>query len=252
MCQQLKYYLVLLFVGSTLFLHAQDEHYYQMTEEDVAYREFRQRSTVPPYGLYKIKELIKTLQYKAQEDGDAGITALTAAQFKSLSLREKFTYSLIHPEMYAQNCAIFMPQADEQKKIFSHLMSWMDENQWSDRQIDFLRENRDSVMSIIQESTLRSGHMGVNYKNAIETINGWEMIPFIIDYYKSNSKDKDALTLLLLLMKKGEYVEFIQSSSYRQLYGSDYNYESYIRFNTANQDLVINRAMGYYREKSSK
>ena len=78
------------------------------------------------------------------------------------------------------------------------------------------------------------------------------MIPFIIDYYKSNSKDKDALTLLLLLMKKGEYVEFIQSSSYRQLYGSDYNYESYIRFNTANQDLVINRAMGYYREKSSK
>src|SRR5690606_39473633 len=130
---------------------------------------------------------------------------------------------------YAQNCAIFMPQPDEQKKIFSHLMSWMDENQWSDRQIDFLRENRDSVMSIIKESTLRSGRMGVNYKDAVETINGWEMIPFIIDYYKSNPKDKDALTLLLLLMKKGEYVEFIQSSSYRQLYGSDYNYESYIR-----------------------
>jgi len=252
MYQQLKYYLILLFVGSTLFLHAQGEHYYQMTEEDIAYREFRQRSTVPPYGLYKVRGLIKTIQFKAQEYGDAGIAALTAAQFKSLSLREKFTYSMIHPEMYAQNCAIFMPQPDEQKKIFSHLMSWMDENQWSDRQIDFLRENRDSVMSIIKESTLRSGRMGVNYKDAVETINGWEMIPFIIDYYKSNPKDKDALTLLLLLMKKGEYVEFIQSSSYRQLYGSDYNYESYIRFNTANQDLVINRAMAYYGEKSSK
>jgi len=94
--------------------------------------------------------------------------------------------------------------------------------------------------------------MGVNYKEAIETINGWEMIPFIIDYAKKTPKDKDALTLLLLLMKQGEYPEFVKSASFRQLYGEDSNYYSYLNYNKENEALIFKRATGYYNEKKSR
>lgn len=246
---QIKIIFTFLILCNSILLHAQENEYYQMTDSDHAYREFRQRATTPPYGLDKVKGLIKDIQYKAHEYGDSGISALSATQFKSLSLREKFTYVMIHAEMYAQNCAIMMPLPEEHNKIFAHLLVWVDEEEWSDRQINFLRENRDSIMNFIKESTTRSGHMGVNYKAAIDIINGWEMIPFIIDYYHSKPKDKDALTLLLLLMKKGEYVDFIQSSSYKKLYDHDNSYEAFIQYNKANEDLILKRANGYYNEK---
>lgn len=229
--------------------YAQESDFKPPTEADIAYQKLRTRRTIPPYGLEKINRLIKTIEEKYLEDGDASISALTASMYNGLTLREKFTYVMVNPEMYSQNCAIFIPLPEENKKIFAHLMSWVDEATWSDRQIKFLKENRDSIMSIIKESTLRSRYMGINYKEAIELINGWEFIPFLIEYYKSNPTDKDALTLLLLLMKRGEYKEFLESSSYKKLYGSDYNYEKWINYNTANEQLILDRANGYYQSK---
>ena len=243
---------ILLLVTTTAVAQEVEYVQYNPTAADEAYREFRMRKTRPPYGLDRINKLIKSIENNAFEEADAGVSALKPEQFKALSLREKFTYVMIHPEMYSQNCAIFIPQPHEDKKIFANLMSWMYEETWSERQINFLRENRDSVMSLIKESTLRSKHMGVNYKDAILEVNGWEMIPFLIEYFKSNKKDKDVLTVLNLLMKKGEYKEFLKSQSYRKLYGSDYNDESWINYNSANEKLVIDRAMGYFKEKTNK
>lgn len=231
------------------FSFGQDYEQYQPSKADEAYREARMRKTTPPYGLDKVQKLIKSIGYHAFDVGDAGISALSSEKYKTLSLREKFTYNMIHPEMDSQNCAIYIPQPNEQNKIFAHLMSWVEESAWSNRQEDFLKENRDSVMALIKESTLRSKKMGVNYKEALVLINGWEMIPFLIEYFKSNKKDKDALTVLLLLMKKGEYIEFLKSTSYKKLYGSDYNYENWINYNSANEKLIFERAMRYYKEK---
>lgn len=234
----------LLYLGNS---YSQEDNPGRFNVEKI--REYRSKVTIPPYDLSKVKKLIAQTANKPGEEDHESIQALEVNLYKALSLQEKFTYVMIHPELYAQNCSIFMPQPDEDKKVYSHLISWTDEGDWSKRQLDFLRDNRDSVMALIRESTSRSGHMGVNYKDAIVEINGWQMIPFIVSYYEKTPKDKDALTLLLLLMRKGEYEPFLKSSSYKQLYGSDYNYESYINFNAANEALIIKRAKTYYDEK---
>lgn len=220
---------------------------------DYTYYNQRIRMTIPPYGLNKVQRLIKDVTYKPFDYGDAGISAITTQQYKGLSFPEKFTYTMIYPEVYSQNCDVYIPYKDEEKKIFAQLPSWGNESYWSERQLDFLREERDSVMELIKESTLRSKKMGVNYKEAIVVINGWEMIPFIIEYFKSNPKDKDALTVLFLLMKKGEYLDFMKSSSYHKLYGNEKNhYEGSIDYNAANEKLIFERAMGYYKEKYNR
>ena len=105
-------------------------------------------------------------------------------------------------------------------------------------------------MYLIKESTDRSKHMGVNYKDALLEINAWDFIPFLIKYYESNRKDKDVLTVLLQLMRKGEFEPFMKSTSFQKLYSSDYNYESYLDFNKANEALIIERANNYYKQKN--
>jgi len=215
-----------------------------------AYREFRAQPSIPPYGLSKIKALISKIKPQSDEDNsDMGISRLPQKDYDALSLREKFTYTMIHPEMYAQNCAIFVPQTNEDQKIFGYLVSWMNEETWSDRQLQFLTKNRDSVMAIIKESVMRSKRMGVNYKDALVEVNAWEMIPFLVSYYKENKKDKDVLTTLMLLMKKGKYADFVKSQSYKNLYGVADNYESSMAFNKANEELTLQRAQAYYHSK---
>ncbi|WP_262919328.1 formylglycine-generating enzyme family protein [Niabella hibiscisoli] len=215
-----------------------------------AYREFRAQVSVPPYGLSKVKALIAKIKPQSDEDNsDMGISPISKKEYEALALREKFTYTMIHPEMYAQNCAIFVPQTNEDQKIFGYLISWMDEETWSERQLQFLVQNRDSVMAIIKESVTRSKRMGVNYKDALVEINAWEMTPFLISYYKENKKDKDVLTTLMLLMKKGNYADFIKSKSYKNLYGVADNYETSMAFNKANEELTLQRALAYFNSK---
>lgn len=213
--------------------------------------DYRRKMTIPPYGLQKVQKLIAAIQTKEDLNlgSEYGIAALTASQFKGLLLREKFTYVMIHAESTSQNCDIPEYQSDMDKRIFGQLLTGFDEATWSRRQADFLIENRDSVMKLIKESVGRSKRMGVNYKEAILEINGWEMIPFIIEYAKNTPKDKDALTLLNLLMKRGEYEDFIKSTTFKKLYGEHANYYSYLDYNNENQALIFKRAKGYYDEK---
>lgn len=215
----------------------------------MAYRKFRQKTTVPPYGLEKIKNLIATIKDIPGDNDDEGIRPLPDAAYQSLSLREKFTYTMIHPETYAQNCDINMIHSNEHKEIFGYLVSEGDEETWSRRQLDFLRNNRDSVMALIRESANRSKRMGVNYKNAIVEMNGWEMIPYLIDFYRADKKDKDLLTVCLLLMKRGKFAPFLNAPSYKKLYGIEGNHETALDHNKANEDLIISRARTYYQEQ---
>lgn len=220
---------------------------------DPAAIEMRSKMTIPPYGLTKVKALIaKIIPEEDNETTDASINAIPATDFSRLSLREKFTYTMIHAELYAQNCAIPEYQTQVDKKIFGTLLDGFNETSWSQRQIDFLNENRDSVMKLIQESVLRSKRMGVNYKHALVEINAWEMITFIIDYAKKTPKDKDALTLLMLLMKRGEYQEFTTSTSFKKLYGDNSNYYAYLNYNKENEALIFKRALNYYKDRKGK
>ncbi|WP_160713419.1 hypothetical protein [Chitinophaga solisilvae] len=211
------------------------------SKESQAYNEYRNKSTVPPYGLAKVKALVKSIPWADDETA-----RMDNKTYLALSLREKFTYVMIHPEISSQNCDPIPPVQDEDKKIFGRLPDAFSEANWSERQINFLNSNRDSVMAIIRESVIRSKRMGVNYKNAIQEINGREMIPFLIDTYNTDKKDHDILSLLMLLMMKSEYTPFMTSQSYRKLYGPNADFRAYIDFNGANEELILKRATDFY------
>jgi hypothetical protein len=112
----------------------------------------------------------------------------------------------------------------EEKKIFGFLPDFFREANWSERQEKFLKDNRDSVMVLIKESTIRSKRMGVNYKRTIHQINGVEMIPFLVKFYNEKKKDGDILTLMLLLMKENNYGPFVSSATYKKLYSEEHSY----------------------------
>jgi hypothetical protein len=215
----------------------------QVSSESETYHDYRLKITSPPYGLAKIKVLINQLKLDEND-----MQALSQKGYQGLSLREKFTYTMINPEAFAQNCDIMPEIKNEQNKIFAHLpVAFSEENYlWSDRQIKFLKANRDSVMALIRESTGRSKRLGANYKEAIVAVNGKEIIPFLIDTYYINKKDLDVLTVLLLLMKQNEYKTFLESTGYKKLYGENSDYNSFILYSQANEELIIKRAKDFY------
>jgi len=207
---------------------------------DQSYYTYRHKISVPPYGLSKVKLLIS----KINKDSESPI--LNVKAYQSLNLREKFTYTMIHAEDYAQNCDIIEPVPNEHKKIFAYLDEPFPEYVWSERQRLFLNSNRDSIMSLIKASVARSGRMGLNYKEALHAINAKEMIPFIIETFKKDHKDMGLLTLLILMMKENEYQPFLVSESYRKLYKDEASHRTYIEYNKANEDLIFKRAMDFY------
>lgn len=236
---------VVLALLTPILLTAQDEEWKEASPASKAYHEYRLKTTVPPYGLAKVKALIKGIQ----QDEDTHLK-LNAKAYNTLSLREKFTYHMIHAESYSQNCDVFPPVQEEQTKIMAYLPDAFDEYSWSERQRKFMQDNKDSVMAIMKESIQRSGRIGVNYKEAIVEMNALEMIPFLIDFYKKDRKDHDILTVLLLLMKGVKYEPFVKSTSYTKLYGENSSYTSCLQLNAANEELIFKRAMDLYNAMS--
>jgi hypothetical protein len=222
---------------------SQDEsEYKEASPESQAYHQYRIKTTTPPYGLEKIKALLAST--KAGDDDDL---ALASKEYTALSFRQRFTYTMIHAESFSQNCDAVPPVQDEHKKISGFLPDAFEEYSWSQRQQDFLIGNRDSVMALIKESATRSKRIGLNYKQAVLEINGWELIPFMVEVYNRDHKDLDILTLFMLMMKENKYAPFLASPSFTKLYGIKSNSQSFIQFNKANEDLIIKRALDFYK-----
>ncbi len=238
----MKYYYLLLLVLTTGRLAAQEATgWEEPSKESQAYHEYRYKATVPPYGLAHVKSLIASI--KSDDEDNRSMNTQT---YQALPLREKFTYHMIHAEAYSQNCDVMPPIQDEHLKIFGHLPDAFDEYSWSNRQTGFLTANRDSVLALIKESVSRSKRVGVNYKTAIVAVKGKALIPFLISIYKTDRKDHDILTVLLLLMEQGQYEPFKKTATYTKLYGADSNYQSYLKYNQANEHLILKRAMEFY------
>jgi len=240
--------LVMLAVYTCVMAQDEDE-YKRPSEASLAYHEYRLTRTDPPYSLYKIRDLISKLKPADGSDDMGGTIALDQKIYLSLSLREKFTYHMIHPETYSQNCDAMPPIQDEEKKIFGQLPDVFGENSWSDKQNKFFLANRDSVIALMEDCATKQKHIGLHFKHVIVDINAREMIPFIIATYNVDKKDHDLLTVLMLLMKNNEYPEFLTSTSYKKLYANtDYetSYKAHLVFNIANEALIIKRATDFY------
>jgi len=235
--------ILLLFLFLPFSLFAQEEGTWkQASPSSQAYHEYRLKNTIPPYGLVKIKALIA--QIKDAEDDSK--SPLNQKAYLALPLNEKFTYHMIHAESYSQNCDAVPPIIDEDKKIFGTLPDAFNESSWSERQANFLKSQKDAVVSLIKESVNRSKRVGLNYKTALVEMNATETIPFLIEVYNRDHKDYDILTVLMLLMKNNEYKPFMMSTSFIKLYGDKSDAQSFINYNKANEELIISRAMAFY------
>ena len=219
--------------------------YKEASKESQAYHDYRLTITKPPYGLQKIFNLVDKLKI-----GDDDMEKISEKTYASLSLREKFTYNMIHEESYSQICDAEPPIQDEQKKIFAELPADMDERGWSEKQIKFFTNNRDSVIKLMTETITRSKHVGLNFKEVIVEVKAKEMIPVLINTYNISKKDHDILTVLMILMKDHNYDPFLKSTSFGKLYANDANYGSYLNYNKANEELIIKRATDFYNEIS--
>jgi hypothetical protein len=218
-------------------------------KENQAYSELRRRLTRPPDGIKKVLAMID----KIKDDPDNN-AVLSMSDYNSLSLREKFTYNVIHAESYSQNCQTMPLIKGEDTKIFAYLPEAYGEFAWSERQTKFFSANRDSVIKFMRESMGRTKRAGINFKQVMLEINAREMIPDIIATYRANKKvqDLDMLTVLMNLMKDNEYEPFLISGSYKKLYAPETSYKSYLKYSQSNEDLIIKRAMAFYNAEKKK
>jgi len=202
------------------------------------------KPTIPLYGLEKVKHII------SQTPGRDGYMNRPIPQrsYDSLSLTEKFTYAMIHPETYLQNCS-FYGELNSQGKVFGRLSLGFNENMLSKRQLDFLQAHRDSVLMLIRNSYQANSQMGINFKQTIVAINGWEIIPLLIDYYNKEKKDSDVLCTLMILMKNGYFNKFIESDIYQQLYSKGKRpFYATIDHNPKNAAFILKTAVSYFSQ----
>lgn len=228
-------------------LVAQEQKEPQPNAASRQYHEFREKLSEPSYGLSKIKALIKKIKTKETEDG-MGEAPLTDAAYNALTVEERFTYTMIHGEVWSQNCDVSMPVLGEEKKIFRYFPSpFGGEQLWSERQKEFMKKNRVKVMALIKETMNSKRHMGVNLKAAVLEINAIELIPDMVKLYNRDHKDHDILTVLMNLMADNKYAPFMVSASYKKLFAEGARYDAYLDANSANQKLTTDRAMAFYK-----
>ncbi|HLK27487.1 MAG TPA: hypothetical protein VKT28_02815 [Puia sp.] len=211
-------------------------------EENSKYQFSREEITIPEYGLNRVEKLIKDSLHK-----DDFRSALDEKKYQSLSLRERFTYNMINPEAYAQNCS-FMPLVpDAQKKIFAELPIVFEGFHFSKRQDDFFMANSDSVIEWMRYSIAKTKKVGMNYKRVIEYVNAKQLIPVLIEAYDADKKDHDILTVLMLLMDRNKYPAFLNSDLHKRLYDAkETPFKSYVDYTLLNEALIIKKAEDFY------
>ncbi|OQP57129.1 hypothetical protein A3860_11235 [Niastella vici] len=206
----------------------------------------------PPYGLDRLKALIAKMESEST-DKFIVATQLDAKVYDSLSFNEKFTYHMIHPESYSQNCSILPTRTDEANRIYGQLPHIFGEFSWSSRQYNFFKDNRDSVQQLIKSVIEKNRAVGENFKKAIVIMNSQELIPLLIGIYNKEKKDHYILTALMLLMKENNYPEFMKSAFYRTLYDlKTGRYSAHLTYNNTNEALIIQQATNFYNGLQAK
>jgi hypothetical protein len=202
------------------------------------------------YDLDSMKALVEKIKLVDDPDGgEVSTEALDEKTYASLSMPQKFTYNFIHPEAYSQNCDGFPYHEDTTHRIYGHLQDAFGEYEWSERQLNFFKNNRDTVLQLMRPFIERDNDVYDEFKETIVELNATEMIPYLVEVYNRKKNDHYILTTLLLLMKNNKYPEFMSSTSYTKLYGkpaNDNEYGAYLVFSKGNEDLIIQRAMNFY------
>lgn len=208
------------------------------------YHEYRMHVTEPEYGLAKVKQLVTGLQDRRQQ--------ITEKDWTKLSAAEKFTYCAIHPEQYFQACFMLGIESDADKKIYARQASPFIENHWSVRQSEFFTKERKTVIKLLTQTVRGNVRMGANLKLIAVETKANEMIPTLIDKFQKDKRDKDLLTVLMVLMKEGDDPRFAEWPPYQDLYGKDANYGSSIPASDASEKTILKLAAQFHRGLKTK
>ncbi|CVK16697.1 hypothetical protein Ga0061079_10987 [Apibacter mensalis] len=247
-------YLLIILLMFTIYNAQETENktYVDSSNTNNSYRKERLKNSIPSYNLSKIEKLIaKSMSMNSFEETkntDNINFHLSEKDFNKLTIKEKFTYTMIYPEIIPSNVNTDSTIIHEENKIFGMLPSSNNYPKWSVRQKKFLNQYRKNIQEFIQESSSKNQYMGLNFKKALLEINAIESIPFLINFYNSTDKnDKDLLTVLMLLVKNGKYYPFIRSNVYRQLYNDNENIqEFYIDYSDKNEEYILKTAHNFY------
>ncbi len=212
------------------------------------YHAYRFETTQPPYGLAKVKAIIKGIKPKKGGVDDMGDVRATAA-WGRMTTEERFTYCMLHGEDPSQNCNAMPWLVDEERKVFAYPAGFFGDEVWSERQMAFLRSRRSDVVRLLRGTIRARGRVGANLKDTIAYLNTNELIPDLIWAYNRDRKDQDILTVLMLLMREGKYAPFMASPTYKKLYGEGAMSDSFVVANEANRKLMFERAMAFYRTR---
>jgi hypothetical protein len=207
---------------------------------------YRTALTEPSYGLAKVKKMVNAIRRDRDEN-----RRLSSKQFNALTLPETFTYVMVHGEDFSQNCNVMPAIKAEDKKIFAYpAEAFGDETVWSDRQTGFLKKNRSQIIKLIRETIQAQHRVGANLKAAIIELNAREMVPDLISAYQRDRRDNDVLTVLMLLMKQGDYQPFMYTPIYMKLYGDENaSYQEYLESKPANVKTILDNAQLFSRKR---
>ncbi|MGN7783018.1 hypothetical protein ACTJIJ_00770 [Niabella sp. 22666] len=237
--KRLSLFVGLIIMSTSSFLNAQ-----QLIPTHQNRNEYR-KASIPSYGLEKVRQIVSQTP---KREGYMN-RPIPQSTYDPLSVKEKFTYAMMHPEAYLQNCS-FYGDLHNGGKIFGRLSLGFNENTLSKRQLDFLQAYRDSVLFLINDSYQQHIPIGINFKQAISEVNGWEFIPVLIDCYNKDKKDADVLCLLMILMKKGAFNDFCSSTIYDQLYGKGrHPFYATIQHSPDNERFIIKAALKYFNHQ---
>jgi len=250
--ERVKFLTVVLYSLFAITVYGQKQQYGDSPrKQDLKYYQMRDSLTYPSFGFQKIQELIRDPLDKlpkdyAPIDFNIGISAL---DFANLSTSEKFTYCIINPEIFSQNCAEPIYFNQPEKKIFPRLIAYYPSQDWSDRQLSFFKKNKPEVLSLFEHTLHEKQHFGINLKGFLIEANAWEEIPFLITYYRTQPADNDILTVLLVLMKNASYRPFLTSSLYNRLYLHEDYFTNWIPASKTNVKEILLLAEQYYLSK---
>jgi hypothetical protein len=182
------------------------------------------------------------------ENEDAGTLGVPDKVFRRLSTKAKFTYCMLYGEDFGQNCDGMPAELSEENKIFAQpSAAFGNEQEWSERQKNFLHSRRSTVIGLLKTTIRTKRRVGVNLKKAILEIDAYELIPILESTYLINRKDLDILSVLSVLMKHKSYKPYLKTATYKTFYTApNSDYKTSIPYTRKNETLLLDLAKGLY------
>jgi hypothetical protein len=209
--------------------------------------------TIPSYGNDKVKAMIKQIKSGYSQALDTETSILSTENYNSLTVKEKFTYTMMHGEIVTSEIIIHEGYESLGRGKISKDLNFTFPKQfiWSKRQIKFMQENREKCLELIQEILAENKFIGDNIKAAIILLNAHETIPSLIDHLKNKPVDNNITTTLIQLMYNNKFSPLFETTTYKALAleeNSEVIFPSILSTMEYQQE-IINTAQKYYQSK---